>query len=60
MSKIDVIDKMTEEELRVHAKQLEVSVKNLLFIVQCVNEAAGNASSCAEIYEARQLAGMHQ
>lgn len=51
----DQIDKMCGEELRVHARQLEVAVKNLAYIIQCVDEATGNATSRAELHEAKQL-----
>ncbi len=58
MSESDEIDKMCWPELIVHARQLEVAVKNLIYIIKCVDEATGNATSRAEIYEARQLAGL--
>jgi len=58
MSEPDPMDKMNEDEIRVHAKQLEGAVKDLLYIIQRVGDETGNASSRAEIYEARQLTGL--
>jgi len=52
------LDKMCEDEISVHAKQLEKAVINLLYIIRCVNEASGGAISRAEISEARQLVGL--
>ncbi len=53
--KLNQLDAMCEAEVRAHAKQLEVAVKNLLYIIQCAKNELGNATSCVEILEAKQL-----
>ncbi len=58
MSKPDYLDTVSEEELRVHAKQLQDAVVNLLFMIKEINEATGGATSRTEINEARQLVGL--
>ena len=51
----DEIDKMCEDELRAHVRQLEDALKNLAYIIKCVDATTGNATSRAELYEAKQL-----
>lgn len=51
---------VSEEELRVHAKQLEEAVVNLLYILRCTEEAASGSISRAEIQEARHLVGLSE
>ncbi len=54
----DQVDMMAEDELRAYVRQLVEAVTNLSYIIRCVSEATGRATSCAELLEARQLAGL--
>lgn len=54
-NKPDAIDQMGEDEVRVHAKQLESSVRNLLYIIRQIDREINHGIGASEIQDAERL-----